>query len=387
MLCLTGCPAPTADNTPKMQGVWLSYYELQFSGRGEREFRQDITQKFDRIKDAGFNTVFCHVRANADAIYPSEYYPWSPYATEGGVPPVYDPLEIMVDVAHQKGLQIHAWINPYRVSNQTNDVLSLAPTHFARQWAEDDDPANDHFVRAWNNGLYFDPSVPQVQKRIVDGVREIVNRYKVDGIHFDDYFYPTTDPEFDKTSYAAYTAQTQHPLPLEDWRRANVNALVSAVHRVVHSVHGLVFGISPAAHISNNKTDRNYTEYYADVALWARSNAYIDYIAPQLYFGYEYPLSAYKFTNLLDKWVALPRHNSVKLYVGLAGYKIGDAAQTGADEWLRDTDILAKQTKDAYNLGANGVILFSYNTLISTDQLCITQMENLTDVLTKSKDE
>ncbi len=385
---LTGCVANTTQDTEKLRGVWLSYYELDLSGKTEQEFKTYVADTFDRIIAAGFNAVFCHVRANADALYPSEFFPWSVYAAgTQGQDPGYDPLEYMVTTAHQKGLQFHAWINPYRVSNQTSDPTSLCSVHIARQWAEDSDPGNDHYVRAWNNGLYFDPSVPEVQKLIIDGVREIVERYTVDGIHFDDYFYPTTDPAFDEVSYAAYTGATAHPLELADWRRANVNVLISAVYRVVHSVPGIVFGVSPAAHISNNKTDRNYTESYADIALWAKSNAYIDYIAPQLYFGYDYPLPEYQFTNLLSKWVALPRYNGVKLYIGLAGYKIGDADQTGAQEWLNNTDILARQTQDSYAAGVDGVILFSYNTLTSSDPLSIAQMGNLTDVFNKSKDE
>ncbi len=389
LCCNTACTLPLKQSEEwNVQGIWISYYELQFGDKTEQQATTYLEDMFGRIANAGYNAVFCHVRANADALYPSAYFPWSVYALDGnGQPPSYDPLALMVTLAHKNGLQIHAWVNPYRISNQSADVSALASTHIARQWLEDGEPSNDHFVRAWGNGLYFDPSVPEVQRLILNGVQEIVENYAVDGVHIDDYFYPTTDPSFDASSYKAYKEQAAQPLPLEDWRRANVNTLVAGLYRVVHRQEGMLFGVSPAAHISLNKTDRNYTEYYADVAHWVQNKGYADYIAPQLYFGYKYPQEDYQFENLLNKWVALPRQNGVKLFIGLAGYKIGDSEQIGAEEWLNEEDILARQAQDVYGAGCNGVVVFSYGTLTSAKPLQKAQIQNLSNFLHKIKDD
>lgn len=381
-----GTPA-TAASDPVLQGVWISYYELQFAGKTYAEFCAEIDQAFTTVAKNGFNAVFCHVRPNADAYYPSAVFPWSDALTgTPGADPGYDPLAYMVTAAHDRGLQFHAWINPYRISAKSTQISTLAPQHIARRWLEDDDPQNDHYIAFATGGMYFNPAVPAVQKLIIDGVQEILQNYAVDGIQFDDYFYPTTDLEFDKQAYTAYATATAMPLALEDWRRTHINALISAVYRTVREFAGVKFGISPSAHISADGSDKNYTQSYADVALWINSTAYVDYIAPQLYFGYEYPQVEFTFADLLQKWMALPRSQSVALYIGLAGYKIGNENQIGAQEWLQSTDILARQAQDAYNAGAHGVLLYSYSTLASQDPLCLQQARALRQVLLKNKD-
>ena len=156
-----------------------------------------------------------------------------------GYDPGYDPLKYMVHAAHSRGLQFHAWLNPYRVSSRFDDISQLAENHPARIWLSDDIADNDDWAVRCNGGIYFNPAIPEVQKLIIDGVREIINNYDVDGIHLDDYFYPTTSPDFDKSAYQRYVDSVDgKPLSLADWRRANVNSLVQGIYRAIHEKSG-----------------------------------------------------------------------------------------------------------------------------------------------------
>ena len=316
----------------------------------------------------GVTDLYIHTRPFADAYYRSELFPFSAYVSGiQGVDPGYDPLEYMVFAAHNKGMKIHAWLNPYRVANST-DLSLLADTNIAKIWLTDNNTENDRYVLEFEGRLYFNPTVPQVQKLVIDGVREILDNYDVDGIHLDDYFYPTTDEGFDKPEYDAYVALSSNPLSHDDWRRNNVNALVSGIYSAVHSGYDAVFGISPSAHISTDKTDTNYNEAYADIGLWMNSTGYIDYIAPQLYFGYNYPLDKMKFNNLLEVWCKMPRKSNIKMYIGIAAYKIGNS-DAHSNEWIDETDILGRQTIDSYNAECDGIAIYSYSSLFNEPKL------------------
>ena len=367
---------------PKAQftsAIWYAYYELDFKNDTEATFKQKINKMFDSAVDLGCDAVICQVRPFADALYYSEYFPMSVYMTgTQGKDPGYDALEYMVKAAHERSLQIHAWLNPYRISNSTANVNSLADSHPAKKWLNDGNTANDRYVLTYKNGLYFNPSEVEVQKLIIDGVREIVQNYDVDGIHFDDYFYPfvnTVDEDFDKAEHQ----KSGTNLSLEDWRRANVNALISGVYRAINEIDSSVqFGISPSYHISNDGSDQNYKVKFADIAKWMNTSGYTDYIAPQIYFGYNHPTAAY--TKVLNQWLSIPRKNSVKLYIGVAAYKIGtvDAKTT---EWQTDDDILARQALEAKQKGCDGVFIFSYSSITDQTSLAKTQFSKLKDAL------
>ncbi len=376
--------------TPKSSftsAIWYAYYELDFRTDTESTFKQKINKMFDNAVELGCDAVICQVRPFADAYYYSEYFPMSVYLSgTQGKDPGYDPLKYMVKAAHDRNLQIHAWLNPYRISNTTTNVNDLAENHPARVWLNDEVASNDRYVLTYKNGLYFNPSIPEVQKLIINGVREIVKNYDVDGIHFDDYFYPfvgTVDADFDRTEYE----KSGTKISLSDWRRANVNALISGVYGAVKSLDSSVrFGISPSYHISKDGTDDNYNVKFADIAKWMNTSGYIDYIAPQLYFGYEYPIERIKYNNLLNLWMSIKRRSDVKVYIGIAAYKIG-TVDAGSTEWQNKADILARQTKDAKNKGCSGVFIFSYSTIIAEDPLTTTQYNNLKDVLAQLKQE
>ena len=378
--------SPNADSDGVRQdgefrAVWISYYELDGRGKNGDQFRDMVGGMFDKVKEMGLNTVVVHIRANADAFYPSSFFPWCEYAAgTQGQDPGYDPLAIMIEEAHARRLAFHAWLNPYRVSNKSGDPLTLCESNPARVWLTDEDASNDDWAVCWGDGIYYNPGVLPVQKLILDGVREILDNYAVDGIHFDDYFYPTTDPGFDSAAYGRYTAQAgECALPLGDWRRANVNSLMQAVYRLAEE-KGVPFGISPSAHVSTDGSDKNYNELYADIARWMGQPGYIHYIAPQLYFGFAYPKEDFRFDRLLDTWLSLPRAPGVRLYVGLPAYKIG-TEDAGSTEWLEKDDILKRQLALLRQEKADGFLLYSYSSLVSDHPLYQTQMENLQTLL------
>ena len=296
------------------RAMWVSYLEWQqFDFSSAVAFRAGAEEMMANCKDLGLNTVIAQVRPFADALYPSQYFPWSHLCTgTQGQDPGFDPLAILIETAHAQGLELEAWLNPYRVQLSASMPGQLAENNPA--------VTSPELVKQAGEGLYFDPSSETVRQLIVDGVTEIVTNYEVDGIHFDDYFYPTTEASFDEAEYAASGSS----LSLEDWRRDNVNQLVKAVYDAIKSEKPEVrFGISPQGNMDNN-----YNGQYSDVALWLSTPGYVDYILPQLYWGYGYITSGgqtrFGFENITKEWAALERAEGVSLYFGLGAYRIGD---------------------------------------------------------------
>lgn len=362
----------TTKETFYFKGLWISYFELAPQGCDRTEARSKFSNMMRSAAAQGYNAVFCHVRSHADAFYPSDYFPFSKYLTgTQGVDPGYDPLKIMISCAKAYGLEFHAWINPYRVSSDTTDPTTLSSDNIAAKWLTD---GSGRAVVS-GNGIYFNPAEADVQKLVLNGIKEIVNNYDVDGIHFDDYFYPTTSTSFDSKAYSEYKAKTQTPLSLADWRRANVNTLVSSAYRICKQ-KGVTFGISPAGDISTDNTDRNYTSLYADVALWMKTPGYADYIIPQIYFGYEHPKENSRYTRLLNIWCDLPRHSDLKLYIGLAAYKMDEPCDDSV-EWHNDSTLMARQATDAKAKGANGIAVFSYSASLSQKEFNALQIKNM----------
>lgn len=340
---------PAADPEDEVRAIWLSYLDLGplLSGKSESAFTASIHTVMDNIKGLGLNTVYAQVRPFGDALYYSDYFPSSYLftGTEGeiGSQP-YDALEIMVQAAHSRGLRIEAWLNPYRVRT-SNKALS------------DDNPAREMLdtgdALRYDGGIYYNPGSPAARELILDGVREIVQNYDVDGIHFDDYFYPpNAAASFDAETYAE--ADTQKNLAA--WRREQVDILVKAVYQTVGS--GKVFGISPAGNNQNN-----YNSLYCDVEKWLTTPGYVDYICPQVYFGFNNSVKPYKSTA--KEFNDMISQSGVKLYVGLASYKIGDAQQGGA-EWAGSTDMMARQVDYARTLSRyGGFALYRYDSLFN----------------------
>ena len=359
------------------RALWISYYEFPFWGSSEEQAKQKFAEMMERTAAQGYTAVFCHVRANADAFYPSKYFPFAMQLTgKAGGNPGYDPLKIMIWAAKRYGLEFHAWINPYRVSNITTNPEELAEGHIAAEWLND---GSDRAVVS-GKGIYFNPSSTDVQRLILYGIAEILEKYEVDGIHFDDYFYPEGITEnFDAGQYNSYLSQTKKPLSLADWRRANVNALVSAVYRLCHSKN-VTFGISPAANMSLDNSHDNYNRLYADIALWMREEGYVDYILPQLYFGYEHPVKKSQYGYLLKVWSKLPKHKGLKFYVGLGAYRMNEDVADKA-EWHNQNDLMARQAVDAKKAGADGIAVFSYTASMLENQHNYLQIKNMFDAI------
>ena len=350
-------------------GVWLSFSEIGGMLSSPDNFKNEVQTVVDNCKISGIENVYLHIRSHCDSLYPSKYFP----LTENAKNYQYDVFKFMIDTFHNDNINVHAWINPYRVStatSNTNDINSDSPIH---KWLGDASPENDKNVCIYN-GIYLNPAEEDARRLVIDGIKEIIENYNVDGIHFDDYFYPTTDAGFDSKSYEEYKNNTAKPLELADWRRANVNLLISGTYSAIkYANEDIIFSISPAASIENN-----YNSLYADVKSWVKDGI-VDVIIPQLYFGFNYPDSNYRFKKLLSDWKRLMSCNKeVELIIGLASYKIGTDSPADSTEWQTENDIIARQVKLCYEDDrAEGYVLFSYSSVFSNEELNLKQRENL----------
>lgn len=361
--------ADTPESDEEMRGMWVSYMELSMeneSSKTQKAFEDKFTEIAQKCRESGFNTLIVQVRPFCDALYKSSYFPWS-HILSGtqGENPQYDALQIMCDICKENNLKIHAWINPYRVSsNETPKKLS------------DNNPyiKNSEIGIKTDNGIFLDPSNETAQQLICDGVKEIAENYDVDGIQFDDYFYPTEDESFDKEQYEDYIEKygKENSMNLDNWRMQNVNTLICKVYRTIKSVDSSVeFGISPQGNIGNNDG------LYADVKSWCTCKGFADYICPQIYFSLENP--ALTFEDCLDSWTSLDFDENVKLYVGLGGYKAGNG-EYDEETWLLSDSILA----DEYDILRNnksvrGFMLYSYSCL--EDDTAKKEINNLINAL------
>lgn len=345
----------------EMRGVWVSFYELSMkdkNGGNEQEFTKKAVEMTETIQKKGLNTVFLHVRPFSDAFYESKIFPWSAYLTgEQGKAPGYDPLKIFITEAHKRNLKCHAWINPYRVSYDKN-FGKLSADNPARRFREDEDKNNDSWVFTDDNGIYYNPTVPEVQKLILDGVREIVKNYDVDGIHLDDYFYPSPDESSDRAQYEVYI-NSGGKKNLSEWRREQVNTFISGLYSAVKAIKPeALVGISPAADIEKNENN-----LYADVRRWGSQRGYVDYLLPQVYFGFENQTRP--FMKSVKEWSELVTCPDVKLYYGLAAYKQGERdeyAGSGAEEWIKNGDVIERQIEEIRKIpNCGGYSLYSYN--------------------------
>lgn len=345
---------PVSGGSPgsgEMRGVWVSYLDWNGWAKDEAGYKKAMDQTLDLCVQKGLNAVFLQVRPDGDAMYPSQYFPWSKFASgKQGKNPGYDPLAYAVQAAHQRGLQLHAWINPYRITGYLNRYSDLCASNPAIAWAKDGDSSNDRWVLCQNGEYYYNPAIPQVRQLIIDGVKEIVTNYEVDGIHFDDYFYPNLDDSKAETwfDYPEYQASGTS-LSVAAWRRNNVNELVRGVYGAVKSIRPqALFGISPEGYLQNLRKD---TRQFTDVDAWMTQSGYVDYLMPQIYWGFEAKqngqVAGYAFANCLNEWVTLKKKGNVKLYVGLALYKTGTDAVDGNEvpEWQRYHDIMKREVQ------------------------------------------
>ncbi len=319
----------------------------------QKEFRNIVAMH----KSNGMNALFVQVRPAADAFYPSRLEPWSSWLTGklGKYPePYYDPLQFMIDETHGSGMEFHAWLNPYRavvnVDTAHMDSASVAFQH--PSW----------FVK-YDKNLYFDPGLPEARMHVVNVVVDIIRRYDVDGIHFDDYFYPykVTGINFpDSTSFAKYGKQFTS---IDDWRRDNVNQLIKTLHDSIESIKPFVqFGVSPFGVWRNQDKDSNgsatragqtcYDDLYADVLKWMQEK-WIDYVAPQIYWSIGFEVADY---DIIARW--WNKNNfELPVYVGQAMYRVNS---THRDTHWKEADQIPKQIRLNRGLqNVKGSIYFS----------------------------
>lgn len=372
----------------EMRAVWISYLEFAKSkGYSETKFRQYIDKIYDDCVDMNMNAVIVQVRPYADAMYDSDYFPWSSYASgTQGKNPGYDPLEYMISAAHKRNLEFHAWVNPYRITADSTKVSTLSKNNQARIWREDSE--TERYVLSQGGKLYFNPAVKEVQNLIVDGVKEIVRNYDVDGIHFDDYFYPSLGTNykknFDYKEYNEYKDQCAEngktAKSIADWRRDNVSTMVRKVYTAIKGIdETCIFGISPAGNINNLLSDSGY---YVNIKEWLSSSDYVDYICPQIYWSFEHPTAPYK--TVLKQWVNIKKSNTINLYVGLAAYRAGisesQAKSYGDISWSQSNTILKRQVQYGRNTGiVDGYMFFRYEQMVASNTK--KEMDNLISIL------
>ena len=345
-------------SSDEVRAVWITFLEFDSKGYTESDFTNQINRMFDKISADGMNHIYVHVRPFSDAMYRSAYFPWSKYISgKQGLDPGFDPLKIMTDAAHTRKLKIHAYINPYRVSTET-EFPNLSKNNPAYRWLNDDDEDNDRNILKFGKMYYYNPSSSDVINLIKNGVAEIVKNYEVDGIIFDDYFYPSLgnnySSKFDSKEYKEYTNDTENPLSIVDWRRNNINKMVQAVYKTVkNSGNNKTFGISPAGNINNLRAK---DKYYVDIDRWGRETGFVDYIAPQQYWGFEH--SVCPLEENVNKWMAVVTNPNVKLYVALPMH-LAQAQET--EEWKNNHDILGKMVSSLRNKSLKGFSLYRYD--------------------------
>ena len=344
-------------------GMWFPYldYGEILAGKTADQFRDAVRQRFQQVADMGINTVYLHLRAFGDAYYQSALFP---PAKEVGD---YDPFSILLEEAHQLHLSVHGWVNPLRL--QKDSAMAAMPDSYpVKQWYSDPQKNGTYLCKV-GEYWWLNPAYPEVRQLVADGVAEILAQYHVDGIHLDDYFYPTTDPSIDAAQFAA-----SGEADLTAWRRANVTRLVKAAHDAVKAADPtLRFGVSPQGNPDN---DRN--EQYTDLSVWltaSGADAVVDYLCPQIYWGYGYTLSSgstrFAFENITAEWLALPRAESTALYFGLGAYRVGvgdgGANADSVSQWCTGS-ALARQVTDLRSAGAGGWALYRYGSLFRSDE-------------------
>lgn len=334
-------------NYPVQCGMWFSYleYERIMKDRSEQEFTDEIRKAFDNMLSIGVNTVYVQLRPFGDAYYESDIFPKGSCLTGN-----YDPLEIMVKEAHDRGLSVHGWINPMRLMTE-EQMSELSSEYIIAQWF-----ADGKNMYEYDGRYYLDPSSEEVRKLISDGVAEILTGYDVDGIQIDDYFYPTDDMSWDEESYK----KSGETVPQADFRRNSVTAMVREIYSAVHKANSsAVFGISPSGN-----ADADYSRLFADVELFCSSGDCCDYICPQIYYGLSH--ESYPFEETLLQWKSMCC-DSVTLVAGIGAYKSGTAdnyAGSGKNEWIEHTDVISSEMKIAAENGC-GTALFRYDSLFN----------------------
>ncbi|MGI5169732.1 glycoside hydrolase family 10 protein [Spirillospora sp. CA-253888] len=351
-----GVPAPGDSKARQLRGMWIATVaNIDWPKDGDKTAAQQqarFRRLLDTAKSLNLNAVFVQIRPNSDAFYPSPHEPWSQWITgTPGKDPGYDVLDFMVKEAHARNLEFHAWFNPYRVARH-DDLDKLAPTSPARKHPD--------WVRKYGGGMWYDPGLPQVRDLATKAVMDVVGKYDIDAVHFDDYFYPYPEGTGDYPDQATFKTYGKG-MKLADWRRRNVDELVSSLSRRIHAAKPWVrFGISPFGVWRNKTTDpagsatsalQSYDAQYADTRKWIREG-WIDYVTPQLY----WPIGDRRadYATLVDWWSRQVAGTKVQLTIGQAAYRVGEDAT-----WKKPAELSRHLTLNARHPQVRGDVYFS----------------------------
>lgn len=358
------CAAGTPKASDEMRGVWVSsVYNLDYPAKATtspQTLRAEADAILDNCAKWGLNAVFLQVRPSSDALYDSDLFPWSKYltGTQGTAPADgFDPLAYWVEGAHKRGLELHAWINPYRITKgKLTEWESLSA----------DNPAKQHpewVVQYTDGNYYYNPGLPTVRDLVTQGAVEIAKNYDIDGLHMDDYFYPGTDFD-DADAYARYGAGFSS---LAAWRRDNVNQLIRQLDTQLHAVKpDIAFGVSPSGIWANQSTDprgsatngaEHYVTSYADSLYWIE-NGLIDYIIPQIYWEIGHKLA--DFATLASWWDDAVKGSDVDLYIGMGAYRCADNP-TGV--WTTTDPLFASLDYLTGCANVKGSVFFRYGSI------------------------
>ena len=362
----TEAPPPEEDTTLNydgMKAMWLSQFDLNkvYTGaRGQRDeddFKEKLALVLDNVIKNHYNTVIVQCRPYADSMYPSEICPpcslvTGKYSKEF----TYDPFAVIVEEAHKRGLSVQAWINPMRAMLES-EIKQVNDKYRIKQWYNDAE-TRKKYLPVVSGRVYLNIGYEEVRQLIVDGAAELLEKYNVDGLHMDDYFYPTTDTSFDASAFKEYR-QSGGKNDLAYFRKESLSSLVGELYRVTkESGKGRIYGISPAGNIN---TVRN--SHYADVDRWCSEDGYLDYICPQVYFGLEH--QNYGFEKVCKTWSGIIKNKNVKLIIGMSLGKAKAGADqyagTGKNEWSEHKDVLLRCLQYTETLDkCKGVAYFCY---------------------------
>lgn len=334
------------------RGIFVSYIDFfkYLNNESEEDTKKEIDIMIDNIKKYHFNTIYLQVRPFSDSIYYSNIFPTShTIVLKQGDKLPFDILEYFITQAKKNKIKLHAWINPYRISNDV-DTSKIISTNPAYKWLN-----TNNVMVIKDKGIYYNPSSEEVISLIIKGIEEIVLNYDIDGILLDDYFYP--NDTIDLENYK----QEHINISLKEYRFEKVNKLIRGIYSKIKEINSNVeFGISPDGNLDNN-----YNTHYADIKTWVSQNGYIDYIMPQLYYGFSNEVKP--FIETLNEWNNLIK-NDTKLIVALALYKAGTVdnyAKSGKNEWINNNNVIRKQIQVSRNVSNySGYSFFRYDYLV-----------------------
>lgn len=352
------------------RAIFVSYIELnKYIKENDYEIsKRNIRKIIKNIKKLKCNTIILQVRSASDAIYKSNIYPMSLNIVNTEYDDYYDVLDYFIKESHKSNVKVIAWINPYRIRT-TCDKTTITEKNPAYKYLDTD-------IVYINNGIYYNPSKQETEDLIVKGVEEVLN-YDVDGILFDDYFYP--DNNIDKKDYEEYIKNNEF-IEEKDYRLNIVNKMIKRVYKTCKNKN-IKFGISPDGNIDNN-----YNKNYADVKYWLKSNEYIDFIMPQIYYGFYN--STRDYIKVTKEWENLIENKDIELYIALAFYKVGmedKYAKSGFNEWIDNDNIIMREILLSRNLkNYKGFSLFRYENIFNEEiytKTSIKEIENLKKIL------